>query len=160
LASPILPIDYGEHAAMLLRELDQLRDKLGDRFDLSPLRAEVTRLREATAALRRRADAPTTDDEVVSINRCIMALSRALVPMDHTLGDRFDHDPALALPAYPALTPLRESATSEVGSDEARFIAVAAQRGVNRVARAVRGANAAIDACLSQLSKESRPHVA
>jgi N-acetylated-alpha-linked acidic dipeptidase len=159
LASPVLPIDYAEHAAMLLRELDQLRDKLGDRFDLSPLRAEVTRLQEAAIALRRRADAAAGDDELASINRCIMTMSRALVPMDHTLGDRFDHDPALALPAYPALTALRELAASERGSDAAKFIAVAAQRGLNRVARAVREANAAIEDCfigLSQRSKQGR----
>jgi N-acetylated-alpha-linked acidic dipeptidase len=151
LASPVLPIDYGEHAAMLLRELDQLRDKLGDRFDLSPLRAEVTRLREAAIALRRGADAAASEHEMATINRCIMALSRALVPMDYTLGDRFDHDPALAQPAYPALTPLRELAASEAKSDQAKFIAVAAQRSVNRVARAVRDANAAIEACFNAL---------
>ena len=154
LASPILPIDYRDHAAMLSRELDQLRDKLGERFDLTPLRARVTRLSEAAITLRQRMDA-ASGDEVGPINRCIMALSRALVPMDYTLGDRFDHDPALSQPAYPALTPLRELAASSAGSDEAKFIAVAAQRGVNRVARAVRDATAAIEACLSEVRQLS-----
>ena len=39
-----------------------------------------------------------------------MRMSRALVPINYTSGDRFAHDPALALPAWPTLRPLRELA--------------------------------------------------
>jgi hypothetical protein len=74
-----------------------------------------------------------------------MALSRALVPVDYTNGDRFDHDPALAQPPYPVLEPIRRLAASPAGSDEARFLNVAALRARNRLAHALDQAHAALE---------------
>ena len=68
----------------------------------------------------------------------LMRASRALAPVYYTSGDRFAHDPALPLPAWPVLDPLRRLAKMAPGTDSARFLAVSATRGRNRLAHALR----------------------
>ena len=104
----------------------------------------------ATALRDNAARLATADADAARINRALMRMSRALVPINYTSGDRFAHDPALALPAWPTLRPLRELAAAVPGSDAARFLAVGAVRARNRIAHALREANAvAEDACRS-----------
>jgi hypothetical protein len=74
-----------------------------------------------------------------------MRASRALAPVYYTAGDRFAHDPALPLPAWPVLDPLRRLAKMAPGTDSARFLAVSATRGRNRLAYALRQAISALD---------------
>jgi hypothetical protein len=71
-----------------------------------------------------------------------------LVPVDYTRGDRFTHDPALPLPAWPTLQPLRDLAATAPNSDAAQFQTVAAMRARNRVLHALREANAALQSAL------------
>ena len=131
LSDRVLPLDFGAYAGELLGELERLRTALGERLS-------VDALVDAARALRVRAAGLSGDAE--RVNQALMRMSRALVPMDYTSGDRFAHDPALALPAWPTLQPLRALAGAEVGSDEARFLAVGAVRARNRVAHALREA--------------------
>ena len=131
LSDRVLPLDFGAYAGELLGELERLRTALGERLS-------VDALVDAATALRVRAAGLSGDAE--RVNQALMRMSRALVPMDYTSGDRFAHDPALALPAWPTLQPLRALAGAEVGSDEARFLAVGAVRARNRVAHALREA--------------------
>ncbi len=61
----------------------------------------------ATSTQGRRAAEPATDGaQVRPRNAALCRVSRALVPMDSTQGDRFSHDPALAQPAWPVLLPV------------------------------------------------------
>ena len=69
-----------------------------------------------------------------------MRASRALAPVYYTSGDRFAHDPALPLPAWPVLDPLRKLAKIAPNTDSARFLTVSAKRGRNRLAHALREA--------------------
>ena len=48
-------------------------------------------------------------------NDALISVSRAMVPMDYTTGDRFVHDPALPQMQYPVLDPLRQLAATEIG---------------------------------------------
>ena len=74
----------------------------------------------------------------------MMAIGRALVPLDYTTGDRFDHDPALGLAPWPVLDALRRLADTAPDSDEAKFAEVSAIRAVNRLRHAL---DTAISAC-------------
>ena len=60
--------------------------------------------------------------------------------MYYTSGDRFAHDPALPLPAWPVLDPLRKLSKVAPGTDSARFLTVTALRGRNRMTHALREA--------------------
>jgi hypothetical protein len=131
LTDPVLPVDFAAHAAVLLEELASLRDALGERFDLGGLIAAAEGLR-AAASVGGASD------------RALMRASRALDPLYYTTGDRFTHDPALPLPAWPVLEPVRELAQTLPDTDAARFLTVSAMRGRNRLLHALRVARAAL----------------
>ena len=132
LTDPVLPLDFSTHARVLLEELDTLRASLGERCSVDGLIATATTLRDKAAA-GGQSDA------------ALMRASRALEPVYYTSGDRFAHDPALPLPAWPVLDPLRKLAKTAPGTDSARFLAVSATRGRNRLAHALREATEALD---------------
>ncbi|HEX3347395.1 MAG TPA: M28 family peptidase [Acetobacteraceae bacterium] len=131
----VLPLEYADHAADFLAELSNLQQKLGDRFDLTPIVERTRTLQSGAAKLRTMGDA-------AGVNAALMALSRALVPIEYTTGDRFGHDPALGQSSCPPLDPVRALASAPPDSDEARFLTVAARRSRNRVCHALDQANA------------------
>ncbi len=145
LADVVLPLDHAAAAVALEAELSELAARLGavgaEGPDLSRLIAQARQLRERATAVR----AAVPDDAgVARLNRALVAASRALVPMDYTTGDRFGHDPALAQAPYPVLDPVRHLADAAPGSDEGRFLRVAARRACNRLGFALEAANAAL----------------
>jgi hypothetical protein len=142
LTDSVLPLDYTAGAAALGKTLTDLATKLNGRFDLSPLTARLVRLHELAAAIK------THTSNADRINAALVAVSRALVPMDYTVGDRFVHDPALPQAPYPVLDPLRQLATAPPGSDHARFLTVSASRARNRLGFALDQAAAALQTCL------------
>jgi hypothetical protein len=131
LTDPVLPLDFAAHASVLLAALTPLREALGERFDLGSLIAAAEGLRVA-AAIGGASD------------HALMRASRALDPLYYTTGDRFTHDPALPLPAWPVLQPLRDLAKTAPETDEARFLTVSATRSRNRLLHALRGATGAL----------------
>jgi hypothetical protein len=140
LADRTLPLDYAAYAEDLLEELGRLRKALGERLSLDGLIAGAAALRDS--AVRLSTLAATADDNgTVRINSVLMRMSRALVPVDYTSGDRFAHDPALPQPDWSTLQPLRKLAAADPGSDAAKFLTVDAIRACNRVAHALRLAN-------------------
>jgi hypothetical protein len=149
LHDPVLPFDYAQHAADLLAELDALHPALHGRFDTDPIVSRATELRTKAAALRDHASRAARDPDHERINHALMQVSRALVPMDYTSGDRFGHDPALRQSAWPPLDSLRRLAGATPGSTDEKFLAVAATRDRNRVAHALRQAIAALDVGLA-----------
>jgi hypothetical protein len=146
-SEPVLPIDYSAHAAVLLGELDMLKNTLSGRFDLTPLLAGAMALRDTAAAVTAKASG-AGEAEAARMSTAIMRASRAMVPMDYTTGDRFMHDFALPLPNWPTLQPIRDFAKAAAGSDAARFAEVSATRARNRVLFALRQANAALGSVL------------
>jgi len=131
LSDPVLPLDFAAHARTLLEELGRIRGSLDGRFS-------VDGLIDAAEALRSTAAVGGHDDSA------LMRASRALAPVYYTSGDRFAHDPALPLPAWPVLQPLRDLAQSARGSDTAHVLTVSATRGRNRMLYALREAAAAL----------------
>ncbi len=138
-----LPFDYGRQADVLSGELAGLAAGLGGRLDLEPLVARLETFKRLAAS---------PDRDAGQTNRALMAVSRALVPMDYTTGDRFDHDPALSQVAFAVLDPVRRLATTQAGSDASRFAAVAARRALNRLAFAFDNANNALGGCCKPLA--------
>jgi hypothetical protein len=143
LADAVLPLDYSAHARALQAELDRIGKALGGRFTIDALRAGAEQLRSLAEAVAARPPA-----DAARLNHALMQASRALVPVDYTRGDRFTHDPALPLPAWPTLQPLRDLAATAPNSDAAQFQTVAAMRARNRVLHALREANAALQSAL------------
>ena len=144
LNAPVLPLDHGRAAQSLVAELEALQAAAGARFDLAPaldaargLRARLERLAEVVAT------APASRHE--SINRGLMRLSRLLVPLAYTTGDRFAHDLALPLPPLAGLQPARELATLDPDADAFKFARAALVRERNRAVHALDSAATVAD---------------
>lgn len=142
LAEAVVPLDHAATATSLLAELAPLETSLAGRFEVTPLVASATALRDAAAALAGR---QAKDEAAASrANAALMRASRALVPADYTAGDRFLHPHALPMPPWATLQPIRDLAATAAGTDAEKFAAVDALRARNRVAHALREARAAI----------------
>jgi hypothetical protein len=144
LTDEVLPLDFGQHARALRGELESMQAALGGRFDLSALIARAAALEDRCTALE------VLRDDPEALNAVLVALSRVLVPMDYTEGDRFRPDPATPQASYPALQPLRRLATLPPGSDAARFLEVDMVRARNRIGFALAQAIAIVDAALAE----------
>jgi len=153
LNAPVLPIEHGRAAQSLLAELEALQATAAERFDLSPAvdaaRALVARLeRVATAIAGVDASAPARQLE--AINRGLMRLSRVLVPLAYTSGDRFTHDLALPIPPLAGLQRARELAKLNSDSDEYKFARAALLRERNRAVHALDSAISVADDLLER----------
>ena len=132
LTDPVLPLDFAAHARVLLEELGSA--------------AFVAR----RALFGRRADRRGEDAARQGVGRWAQRcgadarVACAGAGLLHVSGDRFAHDPALPLPAWPVLDPLRKLAKVAPGTDSAHFLAVSATRGRNRLAYALREAAEAL----------------
>ena len=140
LTDRLLPLDYAAHTADLLAELQSLSGS----FDLAPAIAAAERLADKLGRLNARA-ASASDEDLAALNTALMKVSRALVPMDSTKGDRFVHDPALPQPGWPVLQPVRVLAELEKGTDAWHFQAVSARQASNRMVHALAEANSALE---------------
>jgi hypothetical protein len=146
LTSRVAPLDYSAYAAAFIKELSAL--KLDERaFSTVPLMKAATDLEKNSAALRKLASS-ADDATAARINATLMRMARALVPIDCTAGDRFDHDPALVLPAWPALKAIKALAKLDPSSEQWLYQATSAKRARNRIAHALREANAAAESVL------------
>ncbi|MGH7320130.1 MAG: hypothetical protein ACRELA_10975, partial [Candidatus Rokuibacteriota bacterium] len=97
------------------------------------------------AALGRLAAANSTPGSVDAANRTLRALSRTLIPLAYTTGDRFQHDLALPVAPLAGLQPARELGTLDPDSDAFKFTATALVRERNRVVHALEEAAEVID---------------
>jgi hypothetical protein len=142
LGDALLPLDVAAEARDLRLELEKLAPSVRGVLEVDGLLERVATIESIATALRDHAgsDAASSD----RINRALLRATRALVPIDYASGDRFEHEPALPVPAWPTLQPLRDLAAAEAGTDSARFLKVAATRSRNRVAFALREAEAAL----------------
>jgi hypothetical protein len=130
LTDRILPLDPAAQLASLKSELAAI----------SPVvPPDLVALVDECAAMAAELKSVSPADEAASgkLNEQLMRISRLLVPLDYTEGDRFRHDPALPLPAWPVLRPLQALAAATPGTDQARFLAVGAARATNRLLAAM-----------------------
>ncbi len=149
----VLPLDYAEHARDLRAELNALHKSTDGRFDLSVLQ-ERARLLEGQASELNGRIASASPTAVERINRGLTEVARALVPVDYTTGDRFEHDPALPQKIYPCLQPLHKLAELAPDSAEGKFLCNGMARERNRVAWALRQANEALASTLADLAED------
>ncbi len=151
LATPVVPLDHAATATSLLGELAKLEAPIAGRFDVAPLTDAAAMLRDTAARVAQRGEG-ASGAAAAKASAALMRASRALVPADYTAGDRFTHPHALPMPDWAMLQPIRDLAATVPGSDAERFAAVDALRARNRVAFALREAQAAIDDALAAMA--------
>jgi N-acetylated-alpha-linked acidic dipeptidase len=149
LNAPVLPLDHARAAQSLLAELEALQAAAGPRFDLGPAleaaRGLLERLQRLAPAV-----AGATADRVEGANRALVRLSRVLVLLAYTTGDRFTHDLALPIPPLAGLQRARELAALDPDGDAFKFARAALMRERNRAVHALESAATVADEFLSQ----------
>ena len=145
LTDRVLPIDPAAELASLRAELTAIA-KSEPAPATAALIAAVDQAAEAAARLK--AARPADDAACEAVNAALIRISRALVPLDYTEGDRFRHDAALPQPPWPVLQGLRDLAAAEPGSDQAKFHSVSAARATNRLLHALEQVSRAAGAAL------------
>lgn len=142
LTDAILPLDPAAQPRTLQAELLSIASALAGRFDLAPLQSATDAVIAAAERLATNAAALPP----AQVNAALMALSRALIPVDYAASDRFSHDPALPVADWAVLQPLRDLAATTPGSDASYQHAVSARRAANRLAHALRSAQTVLGA--------------
>ncbi len=146
LTLPVLPLDYTQYAASLDEQVGQLKAALAGRLDISGLSQAVEDLRvNANSLLQVRDPSP---EKAARIDASLMRAGRHLVPLNYTSGERFHPDSALPHVAWPSLEGLRALARLDEGAPDTAFYVVHARQTRNRVAHALREANAALRSAL------------
>jgi hypothetical protein len=146
----VAPLDHAATAEALLKELAPLAQSLQGRFDVAPLVAAAEAVRDAAAKVNGHRGA-VSEAAAAAATAALMRASRALVPADYTAGDRFLHPHALPMPTWATLQPIRDLTATAAGSDEEKYATVDAMRARNRVAFALREAQAALNAARAAL---------
>jgi len=153
LNAPVLPLEHGRAAQSLLAELTALQAAAAERFDLSPAvdaaRVLTERLERVASAIAR-VDPSAPTGQIEAINRGLMRLSRLLVPLGYTSGDRFTHDLALPIPPLAGLQRARELTKLDPDSDDYKFARAALVRERNRSVHAFDSAISAADDLLER----------
>ncbi len=141
--APLHPFDYVATVDELAAAVDRYRALAGGELDFEPIVADLRRLRNELVSWRaeaeRRVIEEAYDPELRrALNATLRRVARWLVPLGYARGERFDHDPAVKLPALPRL----EAAASLQSAPAALkpFIRTALVREMNKVRATLRAA--------------------
>ena len=137
LSARILPFHYSAVVDDLAAVTNGIRDKAGDHFDLGAVLEQIESLRQAIDDLDGRIDdlrgSSATDEQVAAINRGLMEIGRALIPVDYTRTGMFDHDLAVPTQPLPALQPAILLASMDENSSGYQYLKTRLVRERNRV---------------------------
>ena len=136
---PVLPLGPARAARAVADVAAELHAAAGGRMDLSPL---VEAARDLAATLDLAAPglarlAAGDGGDPAAANRLLMRLSRVLVPLLFTGGDRFAHDLAVGIPPLAGLQRARELPGMDPAADLSKFSLAAMGRERNRAHHAL-----------------------
>jgi len=131
LCTQYLPVNYKVWLDEFARTLESLETAVTSDLDFSAVHERIV-------SLKSRLSTALPD-------RTVMAVSRGLVPLDLTAGDRFSHDAALPAESFQILNPLRRLVQAGSDPDQIRFASVMARQSLNRVTAMLDSALTAIN---------------
>jgi hypothetical protein len=136
LSSRVVPLDVRAAADELLGHLREWQRKAGERFDLASVIARAEEVADLADQLQERLDAGAETMETeraTRINELLKRVESAMVRLNFTQSDPFDHDPALSQPPVPLFAPVDRLLDAESGSDAENEILTLLVRRRNRV---------------------------
>src|SRR5207245_10614743 len=113
--APVLPLGHARAARAIAETAAELHAAAAGVVDLAPV---VESARALEGALRAREDSLAR--AASGVNRTLMRLSRALIPLLYTTGDRFAHDLAVGIPPLAGPQPARGRVALPPASDASR----------------------------------------
>lgn len=137
-----LPLDVPAQIKELQSFVQVIQDAAGSHVDLSSVLASLKELASCYGAI------DSLPPEVA--NRMIREVSHRLTSLSFTYGNRFDHDPAMPLPAFPALDSAKKLPNLNPEGNDYGFLATRVVRTCNQVnyelSQAIRAIQAAVNA--------------
>ncbi|MGA7670148.1 MAG: M28 family peptidase [Nitrolancea sp.] len=155
-STPILPYRYAEVVVDLRAVTNGIQEKAGTNFDLAPVAEQIETLAKAIDELDRRVSAlgeDTSDEQRAALNRGLMQIGRALIPVDYTRTGQFDHDLAVPTQPLPALQPAVLLAGMDANGADYQFLRTRLVRERNRVVYGLKQAIKAADETRDALSQ-------
>lgn len=163
---PVLPFDFESTAEEIIDLLTVLQKKAGSAFDLSQAIQAAETFKEKAGLLKKKSadisrqisdQASETEEEgltaaAVSLDNCLMTLSRILIPVSYSATDRFDMDLAVSIPPFARLQPVANLAAMDAESSDFKFLERKMVRERNRVCHALIKASGCIDRTLRGLT--------
>ena len=143
LNAPLHPFDYEAAVTEIASAVGKYQEHAGSEVDLTPVLNDLRLLRTAIGAWRSEAERrlaaePRNDALRRRFNVTLRRLARILVPLNYARGERFDHDPAIKLPAVPRLE--AASLVSIAGPALRPFVRTALVRERNKIRAMLRQA--------------------
>jgi hypothetical protein len=136
LSSRVVPLDVRAAAEELLGHLREWQRRAGERFDLATVVARAEEVADLADRLQDRLDSGAETMETQRarrINELLKRAESAMVRLNYTQSDPFDHDPALSQPPVPLFAPVDRLLDAETGSDVENEILTLLVRRRNRV---------------------------
>jgi hypothetical protein len=167
---PVLPFDFTFTAEEFISLLKDLEKKAENAFDLGPAIQAAEGFKEKALMLKEKsqtisqqiadqasdqysgATADKLNAAAVSLNTCIMKLSRILIPVNYSATDRFEMDLAISIPPLARLQPVADLAAVNPESYDFKFLERKMVRERNRVCHALAEASELIDHTLNSLA--------
>jgi hypothetical protein len=140
----VLPLDWRDGVKELRAAAKSYAEAAQGSVDLAPVVKELGKLGRKVRALHKAIASKKVKPR--RANDALMALSRALVPLNYARGGAFHQDPAVTLPPIPVLS---IAADLDAFDPQTRgFAETTLLRGKNEALAALRAAHAAVDAVL------------
>jgi hypothetical protein len=152
LTRPTLPHRIGPIAASYTRAIDEIAKAAGAAFDLASTRKAATALAAAAARLDA-APLPAAEAARTARDRLLVRVTHRLNARLYSRADRFDQDPAAAVPVLPLLARARELPSLEPDSDALGFLETELVRGRNAVEATLHEATREIEELLSAAAR-------
>jgi hypothetical protein len=150
----VLPFDFRVTAREFRERVDELQSASGILFELDRLLAEIDALEDRLQRLYEVIDSDIPDDATAGeINRCLIEIAHALIPVDYTALGQFDHDLAVPTTPIPGLSRIPELAELDPLGTDFQLLITRLRRERNRAIHDVRSARRAIDDALSQMNR-------
>jgi hypothetical protein len=146
----IFPFDFSHWAKESRKVLQKYQAIATDLFDLKPAIGEIKALQKAFSDFYSGIEKSISGkrkkpDRYRQINQQLLDLGRILIPIDYTKSARFSHDPAVPIPPFPDLEPVRQLPSLSQTKDEFRFLRAQLVRGRNKVVDAFRRARRRVE---------------
>jgi len=157
-APAILPLNYGAVVEELKAIVADLQAKAAGEFDLSPAVEQLVPLGVAMEKLHVRIakvhQTDATEETASRLNRCLMDVGRALIPINYARMGQFDQDLAVPTQPIPGLQAAAKLASMANGSSEKYFLLTRLTRERNRVVHGLISATRAVESTLLHLPKD------
>jgi hypothetical protein len=158
-AGPVLPFTFDAVADEFVHHLSEIQKPASAAFDLGPaienahvlqdrasrLKAFCTKVASEWEAIPENTADQSLEATLAAVNRCIMRLSRTLMPVNYCEADRFHVDRAVPIPPLPRLRQVEQLALLDPQGPPFKFMERKLLRERNRVCHALHEAVELID---------------